>query len=225
MNSRARQYGAALVLALMMAGGAAAQGDPPRRGVSGAAREGAAAVMAARGDPEAQAAARDTAREGLEAAREAMQADNAAERPADDRDNRGQGSPEAREARAAERAHARPADETPEARETRRGAARTRRWNEVRERTGVGRPEELPEAARAELTTHARREARLRAIRQRAVAANDTETVTRVDAAFEREDRRHDGALTAAAAQARGDEHPNDHAADGQARAEEGGAQ
>ena len=47
MTCRARQYGAALVLALMMAGGAAAQGDPPRRGVSGAAREGAAAVMAA----------------------------------------------------------------------------------------------------------------------------------------------------------------------------------
>ena len=151
-----------------------------------------------------------------------MQADNQADRP---EGNRGQGSPEAREARAAERAAARPADETPEARETRRGAARSRRWNEVRERTGVGRPEALPATARAELTTHARREARLRAIRQRAVAANDAETVARVDEAFEREDRRHDGALTAAVAQGRQDERPNENADDGQARAEEGGAQ
>ncbi len=229
MTSRARHYGAALLLALMTAGGAAAQMDTPRRGVSATAREGAAAVMAAQGDPEAQAAARATAREGLEAAREAMQEDNAANRADGDP---GQGSPEAREARAAdrearaaERVAAPRTDETPEARESRRESARARRWEGVRERTGAARPEDLPEPARAELRTHARRDARLRAIRQRAVLANDTETVARVDAAFEREDRRHDGALTAAAAQAQGDERPNENAADGQAQAAEGGAQ
>lgn len=229
MASRARHYGAALLLALVTAGSAAAQMDTPRRGVSATAREGAAAVMAAQGDPEAQAAARNAAREGLEAARDALQEDNAANRG---EGSPGQGSPEAREARAAdrearaaERASAPHTDETPEAHESRRESARARRWEGVRERTGVVRPEDLPEPARAELRTHARRDARLRAIRQRAAAASDAETVARVDAAFEREDRRHEGALTAATAQAQGDERPNENAAEGQGQAAERSAQ
>ena len=77
----------------------------------------------------------------------------------------------------------------------------------------------MPEPARAELRTHARREARLRAIRRRAQEANDAETVARVDEVLQRESRRHDGELTAIAARARGDEQPNENAEEGQATA------
>ena len=101
---------------------------------------------------------------------------------------------DSREARVEERENV---DENAEARAARRQNARTERWEGIREQAGLRNPDQLSSTALDELRTHARREARLRVIRNRAVDANDEATVTRADAALEREARRHDVALTA----------------------------
>ena len=115
---------------------------------------------------------------------------------------------EAREERLEEAAEAR--EDAREAREEEREAfeehaadraerrqdAREARWESLAELGHLRSPAQLSNQALAELRTHARREARLRAIRYRASSADDTETVTRTDAVLEREALRHDVALT-----------------------------
>ena len=94
------------------------------------------------------------------------------------------------------------------------------RWAVLAEQGGLRHPSQLSEQALDELRTHARREARLRAIRFRAATANDSETVTRADAVLEREALRHDVALSAVLAA------PREHTAAQATKAPtEGGAQ
>lgn len=100
---------------------------------------------------------------------------------------------EAREARQEEREEF---DENAADRAERRQDAREARWESLAEQGGLRSPTQLSSEALAELRTHARREARLRAIRYRAESADDTETVTRTDAVLEREALRHDVALS-----------------------------
>lgn len=100
---------------------------------------------------------------------------------------------EAREAREDEREAF---EENAAERAERRQEARVARWETIAELGELRSPTQLSEEARDELLTHARREARLRAIRYRAVGADDSVTVTRVDAVLEREALRHDVALT-----------------------------
>ena len=113
---------------------------------------------------------------------------------------------DAREARVEEREDF---DENAAARAERRQTARTERWEGIRDQAELRNPDQLSSTALDELRTHARREARLRAIRNRAVDANDEESVTRVDAVLEREARRHDVALTAMMNAARVDAQAN----------------
>ena len=217
--------GISLVLALAAVTSASAQEGQPRRGAGAAARPGNVAAMAAQGAPEARPEARERGRDGVPAAQGELREQNAERREerAEARDGERAERTDARDA-AADAREERAGDrlqgaENAEARRARRDVLRQTRWEAVRERTGAARPEELPADVRAELRTHARREARLRAIRVRAAAANDAETMARVDTVIALERRRHEGALTAAGARARGDAHPNEHAAEGQARA------
>ena len=130
----------------------------------------------------------------------AAQEENTEENRADRLEDRADEREDAREARVDEREAF---DENAEDRAERRDTARTERWQGIRDQSGLRNPDQLSAQALDELRTHARREARLRAIRNRAVVANDEEIVTRADAALEREARRHDVALTALMAAAR----------------------
>lgn len=123
---------------------------------------------------------------------------------------------DAREAREEEREEF---EENAAQRAERRQDARVERWALLAEQGGLRSPSQLSEQALDELRIHARREARLRAIRHRAVEAGDSVTVTRADAVLEREALRHDVALSPLLAA------PREHTAGHATKLPAGGAQ